>query len=417
MRTALAWLAATLCLAAIALATALALALALEPAPRVAAHDDVTPADIDRAIAVAKQHDPRLAVPGLPRSVQLAERDIDLLLDHAAQRFAGARTRVRLLAGRASIEASAPAPLARWWNLQLGLRQTTTGLPEVDRLRIGKLPLPAALAKPLLRAVAQRQGLPADATLALGWIDRVALAPGTARLDYRIRADSAGRLRAALLPPAEVERLRVHNARLAALTAGLPEGPVSLAALLQAGLAFAAERSAAGADAVDENRAALTTLAFYANRRPLGQIVPAAHAWPQPAVRIVTLQQRPDLALHFLVSAFIAVQARTPLADAAGLWKELADARPGGSGFSFIDLAADRAGTRFGDLALRDAARLQARLAPGMTEADVMPPSSDLPEFLPEALFVERFGGVGAERYNAMLATIEARIAALPLYR
>ena len=415
MRTALTWLAAALCLGAIA--ASIAIALALEPAPRVAAHDDVTPADIDRAVAIARLHDPRLAVPGWPRSVPLAERDIDLLLDHAAQRFAGARSRVRLLAGRASIEASVAAPLGRWWNLDLGLRQTAAGLPAIDRLRIGKLPLPAALAPPLLRALVARQGLPADAVLAVQWIDRVTIAPGRAQIDYRIGADTASRLRAALVTPAEVKRLHVHAVRLAALTAGLPDATVSLAPLLRSGFALATERTAAGSDAIAENRAALMTLAFYANRRPLGMVVPAAHAWPQPVWRVVTLQQRPDFALHFLVSALIAVQAGTPLADAAGLWKELADAKPGGSGFSFNDIAADRAGTRFGDLALRDAARLQARIASGATEADVMPDASDLPEFMPEPVFVERFGGVGAERYNAMLATIEARIAALPLYR
>ena len=409
------WLLATIMLTVVAALTAHA--LAIESTPRVAAHDDVTPADIDRAVAIARQHDPRLFIPGWPRSVPLAERDVDLLLDHAAQRFAGARTRVKLLAGRASIEASVPAPLGRWWNLQLGLRQTPAGLPAIDRLRVGKLPLPAALASPLLRAAATRQGLPADAVLAVQWIDRVTIAPGRAQIDYRIGIETATRLRAALMPPAEVERLHVYAVWLAALTAGLPDAPVSLAPLLQAGFALAAERTAAGADAIDENRAALTTLAFYANRKSLGLMVPAAREWPQPAARVVTLQKRPDFALHFLVSALIAAQARTPLADAAGLWKELSDAKPGGSGFSFNDIAADRAGARFGDLALHDAGRLQRRIAAGMTEADVMLDASDLPEFMPEPVFVERYGGVGGQRYNAMMATIEARIAALPLYR
>ena len=61
-----------------------ALALTLDPTPRVAAHNDFAAADIDRAVAIAKQNDPRLAFPELPRSVPLAQRDIDLPLDHAA---------------------------------------------------------------------------------------------------------------------------------------------------------------------------------------------------------------------------------------------------------------------------------------------------------------------------------------------
>jgi len=48
--------------------------------------------------------------------------------------------------------------------------------------------------------------------------------------------------------------------------------------------------------------------------------------------------------LHSFMEAYY--RDGTPLADAVGLWKELADARRGGSGFSFNDIAADRAGTR-----------------------------------------------------------------------
>ena len=41
----------------------------------------------------------------------------------------------------------------------------------------------------------------------------------------------------------------------------------------------------------------------------------------------------------------------------------------------------------------------------------------DLPEFMAQAEFVRRFGGVGQPRYQAMVDRIEQRIAALPLYR
>jgi hypothetical protein len=105
------------------------------------------------------------------------------------------------------------------------------------------------------------------------------------------------------------------------------------------------------------------------------------------------------------------------LADAVGLWKELADARRGGSGFSFNDLAADRAGTRFGELAVRDPVRLQARIAAGVGDVDLMPEPGDLPQHLPQAEFIARYGGVGGAGYSRMLAEIEARIDALPLFR
>jgi hypothetical protein len=132
---------------------------------------------------------------------------------------------------------------------------------------------------------------------------------------------------------------------------------------------------------------------------------------------VVELRQRQDFALHFLISAVIAAEAGTPLADAVGLWKELADARSGGSGFSFNDLAADRAGTRFGELAVGDPTRLQQRIAAGVGDADLLPQVSDLPEHLPEAEFVARYGGVGGAAYNRMLATIESRLDSMPMFQ
>jgi hypothetical protein len=46
-----------------------------------------------------------------------------------------------------------------------------------------------------------------------------------------------------------------------------------------------------------------------------------------------------------------------------------------------------------------------------------MPRFDDLPEFLPEAEFKRRYGGVGAPPYNELLAEIDRRVAALPVLR
>ena len=392
--------------------------LALEGSPRVERRSDISAADIERAVTLLRQHDPRRTLPGQVRRVTLEQRDLDLLVDHAAQRGFGGAARVRLLPGRLVVEASLAAPLGRWINLELGLRQTDA-LPQVERLRIGRLGLPAALALPVLRAIAERHGVQADALLAAGAIERVGFAPGRLLVSYRIDAMTTQRLRAALTTPADQQRLRAYNDRLVGLSMALPGQGVSVARWLAPMFALAAERSAAGGDASAENRAALLALTFFANQRPLGLLVPAAHGWTQPRAVALTLQRRPDFALHFLVSAVLAAESGTPLADAVGLWKELADARAGGSGFSFGDLAADRAGTRFGETAVRDPQRLQARIAAGAgaSEAAFMPATADLPEFLPEADFLKRYGGVGAAPYNQMLAEIETRIAGLAMYR
>jgi hypothetical protein len=397
------------------LAALLALALAVEGQPRVPRRVDVAPADVDRAVALVKQHNPRRGPPGMPRSLWLSERDLDLLVQHAARRWLGADTQLRLQTGRLQLQGSVAAPGGRWLNFEVLLGQGQR-MPEVQSLRIGRLPLPAAMAMPVLRMLATRRGLQPDALLALDWIERVAFGSGMVSVNYRIDPDSVARLRAALVAPQQQQRLRAYQERLAQLTQGVDGNAAPVNELLAPLFALAAERSAAGGDPVAENRAALLTLTFFATHRPLGLLVPAAYQWSRPQPLYVLLRQRPDTAQHFLVSAVIAAEDGTPLADAVGLWKEMADAKRGGSGFSFNDLAADRAGTRFGELAVRDAQGLQQRIA-GVRDGDLLPEVGDLPENLSQPEFVARFGGVGAAPYNRMLAKIEARLDALPLLR
>ncbi|HET9371128.1 MAG TPA: hypothetical protein VFO19_12800, partial [Vicinamibacterales bacterium] len=91
-----------------------------------------------------------------------------------------------------------------------------------------------------------------------------------------------------------------------------------------------------------------------------------------------------------------------------------------GSGFSFADLAADRAGTTFGLRATAtepNARGLQARIEAGFAESDMMPAVNGLPENMSEADFRQRYRGVRSPEYTRMLDEIERRIAALPIFQ
>jgi hypothetical protein len=131
------------------------------------------------------------------------------------------------------------------------------------------------------------------------------------------------------------------------------------------------------------------------------------------------LRGRVDLAQHFLASAALSATGGAGIADAIGLSKELADST-GGSGFSFTDLAANRAGVRFGEAATSSPASAEGwrrRVRDGFAEDDVMPRVDDLPEFLPDREFRARFGGVGSPPYQALLDEIDRRVSAAPFYR
>ena len=391
----------------------------LQDEPTVAVTTDIEPTDIARVLALVRAHDPRRVLPGQLDAVVLGERDLDVLINHFAYRRLGVPARVSLRPGVADLQASVhlpPNPFGRWLNVQVQVSETAS-LPQITALQVGGLPLPAWLGLPLLRQAADGAGLTAELAMAADLLRRVNFQPQQLALSYVLRADSAQRIVAAVVPPAEQQRLRAYSDRLVALAA-LPRSASgsSLAHWLGPMFELARQRSQAGGDAAAENRAAIVALTLYANGRSLDRLLPAARHWPQPQPQRLTLAGRDDSPLHLLVSAALAVEGSSPLSRAVGLYKEVADSR-GGSGFSFNDLAADRAGTRLGELAVQQPQRLQAALARGVQEADFMPHAADLPESMAEPEFKRRFGGVGEPRYVAMLAEIDRRVGALAALR
>ena len=218
-------------------------------------------------------------------------------------------------------------------------------------------------------------------------------------------------------PEENALRLRVYHERIVTSSRSLAPS-ASLADLLVPVMALAAERSVSS-NAADESRAALIAMTLYVNGWNPAMLVPDAHDWPRATRRSLRLAGRDDLAQHFIVSAVIAAAGGTPIAAAAGLYKELSDARDG-SGFSFSDIAADRAGERFGGLATQSdesAREIQRRVAAGVRDTDVMPGITGLVDNMPEAEFQRRFGGVGAPAYNNVIEDITRRVLALALYR
>ncbi|MGB7405054.1 MAG: hypothetical protein WA906_05150, partial [Pacificimonas sp.] len=98
----------------------------------------------------------------------------------------------------------------------------------------------------------------------------------------------------------------------------------------------------------DQVRGALVGLAMSTVDIGVARLVDSDGVWrgrSKPEPQLATLGGRRDLAMHFILSAALATRD-AGLGQALGEWKELADSLPGGSGFSFVDLAADRAGTR-----------------------------------------------------------------------
>ena len=129
-----------------------------------------------------------------------------------------------------------------------------------------------------------------------------------------------------------------------------------------------------------------------------------------------SLRGRRDLLLHFAASAAVAAIAGAPAAEAGGVAKEIADARPGGSGFSFADLLADLAGIRFAAwVSVEPKARL-ARLAAEFRGADFCPDPAGEPEGLTADAFAKEYGSAADERFRKRVAALKERVEALAAY-
>lgn len=392
--------------------------LAVDETPMLNTRTNPSPYQIAKVKQLFDRNDPRRLRTGSLARATLGQEELDLALNYAANQYANGAARLKIESGKARIQASLPLSgyfLGRFLNLQIELKQTDN-LPEINAVTVGRLRVPGFIANSLSNFGFSMMPFASDWRQLGRMVKKVRFFGRGMIVVYTWRRELPVHLGSALLSSDEREQLLFYQTRLAELVqAG--KGDISLTALLNA-LFQAASQREEQANAIQENRAVIRVLAFYANQKDLGQLMPADPRWPRLGWRGVLLQNRTDFSKHYLVSALLAADAGSPLANAVGLYKEIQDSR-GGSGFSFNDLAADRAGTQLGERAIageQSATALQNLLA-SATETDLMPETADLPEFLSEAEFNRRYGGLAGNAYQKMMQEIERRVAALAINR
>jgi hypothetical protein len=200
---------------------------------------------------------------------------------------------------------------------------------------------------------------------------------------------------------------------------GVPDGDAGFVKLLEIAFAFA-EQHSQGGDPVLPNEAAVLALGVILGDEHVASVArrhldPARLPEAKALRSRITVQGRKDWPNHFWVSAGLTVLSDADRSIAVGITKELMDAEPGGSGFSFTDLAADAAGNRFARAATRDAdsARaMQARIRTGLRLEDVVPELRDLPEGIPREDFQRKYGGLGGPETTRIVDEIKRRLAA-----
>jgi hypothetical protein len=406
--------------------------LAMQTEPARGTQVVVTSEDKRRLHRLLAGKSPQRVEPGGTETLRLTERDLRQLLAWAAEATGREHgVDIDLEGQRATVQASVGLPDAplgrRFVNLVVeGLVEVRDGALSVrpDRLRIGRVRLPVALVQRIAdQATAlARQDPRAEPLLAA--VRKLSVGEDAVEVTYGRLELPDGFLAEVFAGDASVGALvpsvRAQVQGLLAAVAGWPEGDARFLSAVQVAFRRAAERSSVS-DPVAENRAALIALGMTLGSARLeglvGDVVDdATRARIGPVLGTATIFDRDDWPKHFLVSAGLAAISSEAASNQMGLFKEELDAG-GGSGFSFTDIAADRAGVLFASAATRDAdaaVAMQDRLRFGFGRGDVFPEVRDLPEFLSDGDFQARFGGVGGPGYQDQLAEIERRLAGCP---
>jgi hypothetical protein len=368
-------------------------------------------------------------------SLTAAEDDLNALMTlvkRGDNRFAG---RVFINPGIMFLNVTVrlPAtPFGRYLNLKGELLPDERGL-NINLVKIGSIAFPRPLAGWLLKGILNLSLGNGEGSELLSSVRSVEMGRKTVTVQLRSVPQlkvRLKRLQASLArftsrgeSPWDVAAVNFYYKRLIEQGSLVPsDSPQTLAAYMGPLFKLARDRSENG-DPVRENSAALLALSIFLGN-PLFDKLTGLEMKRELLDRsyynrTVLLDGRNDSRLHFIISAGLKLISDRGVSSAVGEFKELLDTNRGGSGFSFVDLASDRTGIRFAEVATDPdggARRIQELLAGNPTEMQFYPVVADLPENMPEPEFKQRFGGVNDPRYNEMVRNIDRRIDICPAY-
>jgi hypothetical protein len=310
--------------------------------------------------------------------------------------------------------------LGQYLNISFRLgNDNDSELPSLTKFKAGKLLLPAKFAAFVIDNIIRYTSLNDYFILATRPIKAVKIDRQKISITYNSSRETLIQARNFLTQSGDNPKLDIYQQKLFEITASHdPKWRLSLADLLKPLFELAYQRSTLE-NAIEENKIAIMAINDYVNKKETTKFLSSSASKPITEKRYSAfLYKRIDLAQHFIGSAAITASLNGQVAKVAGEEKELSDAK-GGSGFSFIDLAADKAGTRFGEMATsspESARKIQKAMSGIKDYSDFMPDPRDLPEHMDETEFKQRFQSVDSPAYQEISKQIDARITATPIY-
>jgi len=354
-------------------------------------------------------------------TLELSKEDINLAANYLLNRYSKSAVEISLKPNKLKFTVTATLPenrLGKYLNITLRLGNVDgQALPTVTKFKAGKLSLPSGVAGHLLDYTIRHSVLNNYFLLATRQIKSVKITPEKIAVTYFSDIQTLVQARQLISPSADNTAFNVYQRRLAEIVVQHnPKWRLSFADLLKPLFALAYQRSNLN-NAIEENKMAILTLNDYVNKQATGRFF-ASKSVNMPYYAVY-MYKRDDLSQHFIGSAALTASINGQISKVVGEEKELSDA-DGGSGFSFVDLAADKAGIRFGELATsspENARKLQKAISEIKDYRDLMPDPTDLPEHMNTVEFKNRYQSISSPSYQNLSQLIDGRIAAIPLYK
>jgi hypothetical protein len=408
----------------------------IDKRPAVGKPPELSFDQVERMEQLVRRYKPHHMSVRQSRRVKISQQDLNLMATYGACQFVekiAVFPRISLADPSINIRATVKIPktlLGEYINTACVLA-SENGKLQVRSIRAGIITLPGKPITAVLSYLGRALLAPDDYKLVLQTLDAihsVVIRQQQLSFTYDWNSDLLNRLhesqKSKLIAPEHQYRLIVYTNALTEICSTFKDyglKKVSMARVIRPLFKLALAQSKVSKKPVEENRALLQALSLFCLGRGVEHFVTQERAATLiPPERLpFTLWGREDLVKHFFVSAGIAVSGGSKLSNFAGLSKEVDDSS-GGSGFSFADLAADRAGVRLAELATgsaQNASKIQEKMATVRTEDQFMPRIDNLPEGIMALQFKKRYSDFDSTAYTLVEDEILQRINGCPVYQ
>ena len=354
------------------------------------------------------------------KTLNLTEKDLNIALNYLLNNYLASSSLIKLGKHGVNFTISIDLPsnhFGKFVNLRFTLVKHNS-LPIIRSLSIGDLTIADEYANLLIENIIKHSALKKYYVLFNRHINHIKVTEQQLQITYHLSADSYHQARQLFTSGVDNHVLILYHRKLQeTISQHNKNWRLSLSDLFKSMFKLAYQRSTMD-NAIEENRMVIYILNAYVNRQSIKDYLPD-YITNSAKLHPVYIYQRTDMAKHFMGSALLTSSGSGYLANFLGLEKELQDLQQG-SGFSFIDLAADRAGMYFGELATAtpESARIMQKAMSEIVDYTAfMPEVRDLPENMHAAEFKLKYHSIYSHEYQKILEQIDQRIAACSIYR